>query len=144
MKMHPYLNFAGEAEAAFEFYAKALGGTLTSMMRYSDLPPGAAELTEAQKNLVLHVGMELPGGLQMMGSDVVPGMGPDHVVGNHVHIMINPPSRAEADRLMAALSADGGTVTMPIEDQFWGDYHGQVTDRFGVPWMINHGDQQAG
>lgn len=142
MKMHPYLNFAGEAEAAFGFYAKVLGGELTQVMRYSDLPPGAADLTEAQQKLVLHVGLQLPGGLQMMASDIVPGMGPDHQAGNNVHIMINPDSRAEADRLMKELSADGGTITMPIEDQFWGDYHGQVTDRFGVHWMINFGAPQ--
>jgi PhnB protein len=137
MKMHPYLNFDGDAEAAFRCYAKVLGGELSQIMRYSDLPPGAADLTEAQRKLVLHVGLQIPGGLQLMASDVVAGIGPNHVAGNNVHIMLNPDSRVEADRLMGELSADGGTITMPIEDQFWGDYHGQVTDRFGVHWMIN-------
>lgn len=143
MKMHPYLNFAGDAEAAMRLYAKVLKGELTQIMRYSDLPPGAADLTEAQKKMVLHVGLQLPDGLQIMASDVVAGMGPDHAPGNNVHIMINPDSRAEADRLMQELSADGGTITMPIEDQFWGDYHGQLTDRFGVHWMINFGAPQS-
>ncbi len=143
MKMHPYLNFAGEAEAAFRFYANTLGGEVTQLMRYSELPPGAASLTEPQLNLVLHAALRLPDGLQLMASDVVPGFGPDHAVGNNVHLMINPDSRAEADRLMSALSSEGGTITMPIEDQFWGDYHGQVTDRFGVHWMINYGESQV-
>lgn len=143
MQMHPYLNFEGKAEAAFRFYAKVLGGELGEIMRYSGLPPGAADLNEAQQQLVMHVGLQLPGGLQLMASDVVPGMGPDHATGNNVHIMLNPDSRAEADRLMTELSADGGTITMPIEDQFWGDYHGQVTDRFGVHWMINFGTPQS-
>ncbi|HEY6079481.1 MAG TPA: hypothetical protein VIW29_11790, partial [Polyangiaceae bacterium] len=40
-------------------------------------------------------------------------------------------SRADADRLFAALS-DGGAVGMPLADQFWGDYYGHLTDRFGV------------
>jgi PhnB protein len=30
---------------------------------------------------------------------------------------------------------------MPLADQFWGDYYGAVTDRFGVQWMINHNPQ---
>jgi len=27
---------------------------------------------------------------------------------------------------------------MPLADQFWGDYYGGLTDRFGVQWMINY------
>ena len=33
--------------------------------------------------------------------------------------------------------ADGGTVTMPLETQMWGDVFGMCTDRFGVDWMVN-------
>ena len=81
MNMHPYLNFAGDAEAAFHFYARVFGGELSPIMRYSDLPPGAADLNEDQSNLVLHVSLQLPGGLQLMASDTVAGMGPEHATG---------------------------------------------------------------
>jgi PhnB protein len=37
---------------------------------------------------------------------------------------------------------DGGTVTMPLERQMWGDLFGQCTDRFGVNWMVNIGATQ--
>jgi PhnB protein len=30
----------------------------------------------------------------------------------------------------------GATVTMPVEDMFWGDRFGQVTDPFGHVWPI--------
>jgi PhnB protein len=30
----------------------------------------------------------------------------------------------------------GGTVTTPIEDMFWGDRFGSVTDPFGHTWEI--------
>ena len=43
---------------------------------------------------------------------------------------------AEAERLFAALS-EGGTVQMPIGETFWSARFGMLTDRFGVPWMIN-------
>jgi PhnB protein len=26
---------------------------------------------------------------------------------------------------------------MPLEKQMWGDEFGMVTDRFGIPWMVN-------
>jgi PhnB protein len=41
--------------------------------------------------------------------------------------------------------ADGGTVTMPLEQAPWGDWFGQLTDRFGVDWMVNiSGGGEAG
>jgi PhnB protein len=47
-----------------------------------------------------------------------------------------PKDKAESDRLFAALSA-GGEVTMPMEDQFWGDYFGACIDKYGNRRMIN-------
>ena len=81
-------------------------------------------------------------GRPIMASDVLPGMGPARVVGNHINISLHPSSKAEADRVFAAL-AEGGTVTMPLADQFWGDYFGSFVDRYGVPWMINTSSQSA-
>jgi PhnB protein len=56
--------------------------------------------------------------------------------GNNVYINLAPDTRAEADRLFGALSA-GGTVEMPMQDMFWGDYFGSCVDKFGVLWMVN-------
>jgi PhnB protein len=140
MKIHPYLNFDGRAEEAFRFYAKALGGTLTEIHRFGSMPQeGGFELTPEQKNLVLHVGLELPGGEMIMASDTLEGMGPARVEGNNISISVHPDSRQDADRIFNAL-AQGGTVTMPIADQFWGDYFGSLTDRFGINWMVNYSD----
>lgn len=138
MKIHPYLNFDGRTEEAFRFYQKALGGTLTEFHRFGAMPPQEGfELTPAQKNLVMHVGLELPGGQNLMASDVLAGMGPKRVEGNNVSISLHPDSRHDADRIFKAL-AEGGRITMPIADQFWGDYFGSLTDRFGINWMVNH------
>lgn len=136
MKINPYLNFAGDTEQAFRFYAEVLGGELTEIHRFGSMP-GGAELTDAQKNLVLHVGLRLPDGQMLMASDTLEGMGPPRVVGNNVNLSIHPDSRDEADRIFNAL-AEGGAITMPIADQFWGDYFGSLSDRFGVQWMVNH------
>lgn len=140
MQIHPYLNFENETEEAFRFYEKALGGKLTAIYRFGSMPQeGSIELTPEQKNLVMHVGLDLPGGAMIMASDRLPGMGPARVEGNNYSISVHPESRQEADRVFNAL-AQGGTITMPIADQFWGDYFGSLTDRFGIHWMVNYTD----
>ena len=124
MKIHPYLNFEDKTEEAFRFYEKVLGGKLTDIYRFGAMPQeGGFELTTEQKNLVMHVGLVLPDGQMIMGSDMLPGMGPQRVEGNNFSISVDPDSRQEADRIFNAL-AEGGTTTMPLADQFWGDYFG--------------------
>lgn len=138
MQISPYLNFPGNAEEAMTFYAKALGGTLTEVHRFDGIP-GTEDLSDEAKQRVMHVGLDLPDGARIMASDTMEGMGPPHVLGTNMSISIHPNSRDEADRLFAALS-EGGEVGMPLEDQFWGDYYGHLTDRFGIQWMINFHD----
>jgi PhnB protein len=70
-----------------------------------------------------------------MGSDMPPDF--DLKVGNNVSVSINADSKEEAERLFNGLSA-GGTVTMPLNDTFWGAYFGMFTDKFGVNWMVNY------
>ena len=140
MKIHAYLNFDGKAEEAFRFYAKVLGGKLTEIHRFGSMPQeGGFDLTSEQKNLVMHVGLELPDGQMLMASDMIEGLGPKRVEGNNFSISVHPDSKPEADRIFNALT-EGGIVTMPIADQFWGDYFGGVTDRFGTNWMVNYSE----
>lgn len=136
MQISPYLNFPGTAEEAMTFYARALQGELTEVHRFGSMP-GSEGMPQEVKSRVMHVGLDLPGGARLMASDTMEGMGPAHVVGTNMSISIHPASREEADRLFAALS-EGGQVGMPLADQFWGDYYGHLTDRFGVQWMVNY------
>jgi len=71
-----------------------------------------------------------------MGTDAPESMGFQLNQGNNVYITLDPDTRAEADRLFAALS-DGGKVEMGLEEMFWGDYFGSLVDKFGVRWMVN-------
>ncbi len=135
-----YLNFARECEQAFSFYKSVFEGEYfgDGPMRFSDLPPqeGMPPLPEEDKNLVLHVELPILNGYSLMGSDTIEGMGPALKMGNNVHINLQIDTRVESDQLFKALS-EGGVVTMPLEDQFWGDYFGSCEDKFGVQWMIN-------
>jgi PhnB protein len=74
------------------------------------------------------------GAMAIMASDTMPGM-PLHQ-GNNFSISIQCDSQHEIDSLFAALS-EGGKVTMPLQDQFWGARFGMSTDRFGIQWMFN-------
>ncbi|HEV2058988.1 MAG TPA: hypothetical protein VGR11_06500, partial [Solirubrobacteraceae bacterium] len=37
----------------------------------------------------------------------------------------------------------GGTVSVPLEKQMWGDEFGMCVDQFGIGWMVNIGQTQA-
>jgi PhnB protein len=142
MKIHPYLNFDGETEQAMRFYEKVLGGKMTEIFRFGAMPMSNVDMNDEQKNRVMHVGLALPDGQMIMASDRIEGMGPPRKEGNTYSISLHPDSRQEADRIFEGLAA-GGTVTMPLADQFWGDYYGSLTDRFGVHWMVNYNAQTA-
>jgi PhnB protein len=51
-------------------------------------------------------------------------------------ISLNVIETLEAERLFVVLS-DGGTVRIPLAETFWAARFGMLTDRFGIPWMIN-------
>jgi PhnB protein len=137
MQVCVYLNFDGDTEEAMAFYHQALGGTLGELHRFSSMPsePGQ-ELPPELASRVMHQTLQLTDSQMIMASDTFPGMGPPHIVGTNASISVHPDSREQADQIFAALS-EGGTVTMPLADQFWGDYFGSVTDRYGVQWMLN-------
>lgn len=134
-----YLNFAGDTEAAFNFYRSVFGTEfIGEIMRHGDVPPheGQTELSENEQRMVMNVQLPILGGHLLMGTDVPASMGFAVNQGNNVYISLHPDSRAEADRLFAALSA-GGNPEMPMQEMFWGDYFGSLIDKFGVQWMIN-------
>ena len=134
-----YLNFAGRTEEAFEFYRDVFGTEYVSEpVRYGAMPADdtSPELTDDQRELVMHVGLPILGGHLLMGTDVIEGLGDELTMGTNVSIMVMPDTKADADDLFAKLS-DGGSHVVPMQDMFWGDYYGSCRDRFGVCWMID-------
>ena len=134
-----YLNFERSTEDAFNLYRSVFGTDLsTPIARFGDIPPqpGQPPIAEADKKLVLHVALPILGGHVLMGTDAPKSMGFSLTPGNTVTINLEPDTRAEADRIFAAL-ADRGKVDMPLRQQFWGAYHGMVSDKFGIRWMFN-------
>jgi len=141
-RLHPYLNFDGNAEEAFNFYKSVFGGEFEGGIHRMSSAPGFENLTEEEKNRVMHVGLKV-GKVYLMASDIIPSMGHKLVQGNNNYISISADSREEAERLFEGLS-EGGEIEMPLEDQFWGDYYGSFKDKFGVHWMISYNPDFVG
>lgn len=138
-RVSTYLNFARNTEEAFLFYRSVFQTDFAGpIVRFKDAPPcpGQPPLAAADAQLVMHVALPILGGHVLMGTDSPESMRFRLTFGNNTYLNLEPDSRAEADRLFAALSA-GGTVEMPMQDMFWGAYWGSCRDRFGVQWMIN-------
>ncbi len=84
---------------------------------------------------VMHVSISKNGKMIMMGADMMPGFSPEYIIGTNMEVCIMTDTKQEADRLFEALG-NGGSINMPMEDQFWGDYFGSVTDKYKISWMI--------
>src|SRR5215204_59416 len=127
-----YLNFDRTTEDAFNFYKGVFGTEFTGpIARMGDVPPQEDQpgLPDADKNLVMNVQLPILGGHMLMGTDAPESMGFKLNQGNNVYICLDPDTRAEADRLFAALS-EGGKVEMALTDMFWGDYFGSLIDKY--------------
>ncbi|HUI04743.1 MAG TPA: VOC family protein [Acidimicrobiales bacterium] len=137
-RVSTYLNFMGTTEEAFTFYRGVFGTEFAGpVVRMGDMPggPGGTPLPEAEKALVAHVELPILAGHVLMGTDILESMGHELRPGNSVTINLEPDSRAETERLYAALS-EGGTDSTGLQDMPWG-YWGCTLDRFGVRWMFS-------
>ena len=135
LTINPYLNFPGTTEEAFNFYKSVFGGEFAMLQRFKDTPEGDKVPADV-KEKIMHVALPI-GGNVLMATDAVESMGFSLTPGNNVYICISPESKEEADRIFNGL-AEGGKVSMPIQDMFWGAYYGDLTDKFGVRWMVNY------
>jgi PhnB protein len=135
-----YLNFSRNTEEVFNFYKSIFGGEFSGngVARFGDFPPppGAPQLAEEDKNLIMHIELPILGGHVLMATDAPESMGFKVNAGNNVHIMLEPDSKEETKKLFEAISA-GGEITMALQDMFWGAYYGTCTDKFGIQWMFN-------
>jgi len=130
MNITPYLIFKGNCEAALKFYEKALGGQIGQLSRYADAPDNQMGM-DPQK--IMHGHLNVNGNLLFMASD-----GPtDATDSGMVSLSLNFTDSGSIQATFAALS-DGGTVTMPLQDTFWGATFGMLQDQFGIRWMFNY------
>ena len=136
-KLNPYLTFSGNCEEAFSFYKTIFKTEFSYLGRFGEMPPQeGVEITEADKNKIMHISIPINESTTLMGSDTAGEWGPKTIVGNNISLSLNVDNKPEAESLFKLLSEDG-TITMPMEDTFWGDYFGMCIDKFGINWMIS-------
>jgi PhnB protein len=135
-RVSTYLNFPRCTEEAFLFYQSVFGGEFTGGINRFSQVPGIENLSDADKNLVMHIELPLLGDHVLMGTDASESMGFKVMMGTNMHLNIEPDTRAETEKYFKALS-QGGTITAPLQEMFWGAYYGSCTDKFGVQWMVN-------
>jgi PhnB protein len=117
----PHLICAGAAEA-IEFYKNAFGASEVSRM------PGL-------NGKLMHASIRI-GDSMLMLVDEMPergSFGPKALKGSSVviHLYVD-----DADALTRRALAAGATITMPVQDMFWGDRYGQLEDPFGHRWSV--------
>jgi PhnB protein len=130
MRLNPYIQFGTNAAEALEFYKSVFGGELL-LNHFKDYGTEGAD-----GDLVMHGQLETDAGFTIMGADTPSFMD----------------ARADASNITVSLSgdddtlrgyweklSDGASVRTPLEKQMWGDEFGQLTDKYGVGWLVNIG-----
>ena len=128
-RLNPYISFTNNAKEAMEFYKEVFGGTL-DVHTFGEY--GAKDSPEA--NNIMHGMLETDAGFTLMGADSPP----DHPItdGDNIAVSLSGDDADDLRRYWGKLS-DGGTVTVPLEKQMWGDEFGMCVDKFGVSWLVN-------
>ncbi|MCC6264626.1 MAG: VOC family protein [Bryobacterales bacterium] len=130
--VQPYLFFGGRCEEAIGFYKRTLGAVVGVLFRFNESPEPAPEglLPPGFENKIMHAEIQV-GDVKILVSDGC------HEAATFVgfRLALTVPTVEDADRTFDAL-AEGGTIDMPICQTFWSPRYGQVTDKFGVGWMV--------
>ncbi len=132
MQLVPYIFFYGRCEEALEFYKQTFGGTY-ELLRNEDSPMRDEVAADSGKK-VMHATFHGPS-IDFMASDgrEVKQVDPD--AGN-ISLGLSLSDQGEGERVFNALS-QGGKVTMPLGEAFWGGKFGMLVDRFGTEWLVN-------
>ncbi len=134
-RLNPYISFDGNARQAMEYYQEVFGGEL-HLNTFGEF--GGPEGPEGEG--IMHSQLEVPNGFFLMGADTPPGE--KHDPGHNISVSLSGDDADELRGYWQKLS-DGGTVSVPLEKQMWGDEFGMCRDKFGIDWMVNIAGSQG-
>lgn len=128
MRVTPYIFFPGNAETALHFYADVFSGNISDLKRYEGSP---VEDEAKDKNKLMH-GRVTFGESLLMVCD-----GPEGTAtASNIQLSVEFYDLNDMNEKFKKL-AEGGKVTMDLQDTFWGARFGMLTDKFGINWMFN-------
>ncbi|MGS6554309.1 VOC family metalloprotein YjdN [Escherichia coli] len=131
MPLSPYLSFAGNCADAIAYYQRTLGAELLYKISFGEMPKSAQDSAENCPS-----GMQFPdtaiahANVRIAGSDIMMS-----------DAILDSQQVEEGKRWFDNLAANG-KIEMAWQETFWAHGFGKVTDKFGVPWMINVVKQQ--
>lgn len=128
--VQPYLVFSGNCEEAIKFYCNVFNGDIKLIQKFKEAP---IEFPSSWKDKIMHSSFVIKDSI-IMASDHNPEKAV--VMGNNIHLSISYDKNNNPDEHFKKLS-EGGTVTKPLQNTFWGARYGQLIDRFGQHWMFN-------
>ena len=135
MRLNPYIQFGTNAAEALDFYKSVFGGEAV-VSRFKEYG------TEGDDGeLVMHGQLETEAGFTIMAAD-----SPSFMSGpaSESNITVSL-SGDDGDTLRGYWQrlSDGANVSTPLEKQMWGDEFGQLTDKYGVGWLVNISQPQS-
>ena len=131
MGFSTHLIFGGQCEAAFQFYARTLGGTIVTMRKYRDSTT-ASEVPEGWRDKIVHANLVLDD-TSLAGVDVPPEQ---YERPQGFYVLLDVADLQHAEHAFRGL-AEGGSIRMALQKTFWSPAFGVLVDRFGVPWEIS-------
>jgi PhnB protein len=129
MKLNTYVNYKGNCREAFEFYEKHLGGKITMISAFNDMPENSNIPGEKWEDKILHAQIEIADGI-LMGADI-----PNAEPMRSAYITLSTPDENEVERIYALLSG-GGQIFMKMEKTFFASRFAMLRDKFGTNWML--------
>ncbi|SFW61335.1 VOC family protein [Chitinophaga sancti] len=133
--INPWINFNGNAEAAFTFYQSVFGGEFGKIIRFKDLASDEFQVAENEANKIMRIALPIGAHNVLIGNDVPDFMGRVNENENRSKIVASAESREEADKIFNGLS-EGGEVEGEIGDTPWGTYAGMFRDKYGIEWIV--------
>ncbi|HVZ98391.1 MAG TPA: glyoxalase/bleomycin resistance/extradiol dioxygenase family protein [Chitinophagaceae bacterium] len=130
MKLYAYIGFNGNCEEALNFYKDAFDGEITQLGRYGESP---MKTPEEIKDKIIHGRVQF-GDAMLMASDRMNEKQFNR--SGDISLSAQCETTDQLEKIFSKMS-EGGKVTMPLQDQFWGAKFGMLTDKFGVHWMFN-------
>jgi len=128
LKLDIYVNYPGNCKEAFEFYEKHLGGKITSMNTFKELPD-PSNIPKERENDILHARIEI-GGSILMGADI-----PHTESMRSAYLTLRVDSEEDAERIYRVLS-EGGEIFMKMDKTFYASRFAMLRDKFGTNWML--------
>ena len=132
MSLSFHIDFKGQCEEAFSFYAQNLGGKIGTMLRVKDSPVQAT--SESHGQTIVHANICIDG-VELAGADVHPDR---YETPKGFYVLLGVDTEEKVRSFFNALQTNGHVVMEP-QKTFWSPCYAIVVDRFGVPWKLNAG-----